>query len=47
VSGLVIATHIHDDFECLSTRDYADTKSWLAYKQKPLFDTLSNVKLLS
>jgi hypothetical protein len=34
-SGLVIMTHTHDDFECLSLRDYADTKSYLAYEQTP------------
>jgi hypothetical protein len=28
-------THTHDDFECLSLRDYADTKSYLAYEQTP------------
>jgi hypothetical protein len=32
-SGLVITTHMHDDFEYSSPRDYVDTKSWLAYKQ--------------
>jgi hypothetical protein len=34
-SGLVIMTHRHHDFECLSPRDYVDTKSWLAYEQNP------------
>jgi hypothetical protein len=27
LSGLVIMTHMHDDFECLSLRDYVDTMS--------------------
>jgi hypothetical protein len=35
LSGLVITTHTHDDFECLSPRDFVDTKSWLAYKRNP------------
>jgi hypothetical protein len=26
---------MHDDFECLSPRDYEDTMSWLAYEQNP------------
>jgi hypothetical protein len=26
-------THTHDDFKCLSLRDYVDTKSLLAYEQ--------------
>jgi hypothetical protein len=26
---------MHDDFKCLSPRDYVDTKSWLAYEQNP------------
>jgi hypothetical protein len=34
-SGLVIMTHTHDDFECLSPRDNVDTKSCLAYEQNP------------
>jgi hypothetical protein len=34
-SGLVIMTHTHSDFECLSPRDYVDTKSWLAYEHNP------------
>jgi hypothetical protein len=33
--SLVIMTHMHDDFGCLSPRDYVDTKSWLAYEQNP------------
>jgi hypothetical protein len=33
LSGLVITTHMHDNFECPSPRDYIDTKSWLAYEQ--------------
>jgi hypothetical protein len=33
--GLVIMTHTHDDFECPSSKDYVDTKSWLAYEQNP------------
>jgi hypothetical protein len=28
-------THTHGDFECLSIRDYVDTKSYLAYEQNP------------
>jgi hypothetical protein len=28
-------TNTHDSFECLSPRDYIDTKSWLAYEQNP------------
>jgi hypothetical protein len=28
-------THRHDDFECLSLRDYVDTKSSLPYEQNP------------
>jgi hypothetical protein len=35
LSGLVITTHMHDDFKCLSPRDYIDTKSWLAYEKNP------------
>jgi hypothetical protein len=35
MSGLVITTHTHDDFECLSLRDYVDTKFWLTYEQNP------------
>jgi hypothetical protein len=35
LSGLVFTTHMLDDFECLSARDYVDTKSWLAYEQNP------------
>jgi hypothetical protein len=35
LSGLVITTHMHNGFECLSLRDYVDTKSWLAYEQNP------------
>jgi hypothetical protein len=35
LSGLVIMTHTHDDFECLSPRDYVDTKSYLEYEQYP------------
>jgi hypothetical protein len=42
-SGLVITTHTHENFECLSPKDYVDTKSLLAYEQNP-FDTLSKVK---
>jgi hypothetical protein len=34
-SGLVITTHMHNDFEYPSPRDYVDTKSWLAYEQNP------------
>jgi hypothetical protein len=34
-SRLVIMTHMHDGFECLSPRDYVDTKSWLAYEKNP------------
>jgi hypothetical protein len=34
-SGLVFTTHTHDGFESPSFRDYADTKSWLAYEQNP------------
>jgi hypothetical protein len=34
-SGLVIMTHSHDNFECLSPRDYVETKSWPAYEQNP------------
>jgi hypothetical protein len=34
-SCLVITTHTYDDFECLSPRDYVDTKFWLAYEQNP------------
>jgi hypothetical protein len=33
--SLVITTHTHDDFGCLSPRDYVDTKSWLTYEQNP------------
>jgi hypothetical protein len=33
LSGLVIMTHMHDDFECPSLRNYVDTKSWLGYEQ--------------
>jgi hypothetical protein len=35
LSGLVITTHTHDDFECLNPRDFVDTKSWLAYERNP------------
>jgi hypothetical protein len=35
LSGLVIMTHRHTNFECLSPRDYVDTKSWLGYEQNP------------
>jgi hypothetical protein len=34
-SGLVIMTHTHNDFKCLSPRDYVDTMFWLAYQQNP------------
>jgi hypothetical protein len=34
-SGFVIMTHTHDDFKCPSPRNYAETKSWLAYEQNP------------
>jgi hypothetical protein len=34
-SELVIMTHTLDGFECPSSRDYVDTKSWLAYEQNP------------
>jgi hypothetical protein len=29
----VITTHTHDDFECLSSRDYVDTMSLVAYEK--------------
>jgi hypothetical protein len=31
----VIMTHTHDNFKCLSPRDYVDTKPLLAYEQNP------------
>jgi hypothetical protein len=34
-SGLVIMTHMHDDFEYPSPREDVDTMSWLAYEQNP------------
>jgi hypothetical protein len=34
-SGMVITTHMHDDFKCLSPRDYVDTKSCLDFEQNP------------
>jgi hypothetical protein len=34
-SGLVFTIHMHDGFECMSPRDYIDTKSYLAYEQNP------------
>jgi hypothetical protein len=39
-SGLVIMTHMHDDFECSSARNYVDTKSLLAYEENH-YSTLS------
>jgi hypothetical protein len=35
LSCLVLATHMHDGFECPSPRDYVETKSGLAYEQNP------------
>jgi hypothetical protein len=33
--GLVITTHTQDNFKYPSSRDYIDTKSWLAYEHNP------------
>jgi hypothetical protein len=35
LSGMVITTYTHDNFECPSPRAYVDIKSWLAYEQNP------------
>jgi hypothetical protein len=35
LSGLVITTHTHNNFECPSPRNYVDTKSRLAYELNP------------